>query len=237
VKYLVPKYEWRSVQDVYSFAKLLSNADPRNTSWAEEDGERFLDAITGTDGYGLARLSEVLQWQSVSCDAICGSTSLSFERGYVPILAYAVSDFVTKSDSKYKGRVKALHLLLRNNWAKIETTLRSNLNAAAERSPDVSASSTGGQADHLEAKSPMSIMGVMRVIVAVLEKCIVQVREDTQAPKLVVFLAFLKECIKKGLLGGGSVITAYHPAWSIHSRLTTMESKLARERGLPMAIF
>ncbi|KAG8955926.1 hypothetical protein FRC04_006374 [Tulasnella sp. 424] len=108
--YLRHDYVFRRSDDYYTFVSILQSANPQNNTWFIKDGQEFLQLMGDPSGNGIRRIQEVLAHQNVSAEADLGRNTLSFQRGYLPVLAYLSSEFVIRStiqtNVKYVKRFK-----------------------------------------------------------------------------------------------------------------------------------
>ncbi|TCD60036.1 hypothetical protein EIP91_010850, partial [Steccherinum ochraceum] len=110
-RFLYDNYQFRNTLDVYSFLALLNDANTNNTSWSSEDAQMLLNAVAKDNGY--KRMCDIIGWQEVSSRAGNRKDVLSFQRGYIPLLQYLCSDFVTKSILTFL--TNALYVLLKEH--------------------------------------------------------------------------------------------------------------------------
>ncbi|TFY62891.1 hypothetical protein EVJ58_g3578 [Rhodofomes roseus] len=101
-RYLFDDYRFRHVLDIYSFLNLIGNASANNAKWSPEDGQLLLATLS--TGNGLRRLNDILSWDDVSIRAGSQRTTLSFQRGYVPLLRYFSSESVATSIASHAAK-------------------------------------------------------------------------------------------------------------------------------------
>ncbi|KAJ3886388.1 hypothetical protein GG344DRAFT_69709 [Lentinula edodes] len=91
-KFITDRYQFPS-QDAPStminFARILGSVDRRNGLWA------FLQMVI--EGKALNRITDILQFENTSSQSGMGFSTLSFQRGYFPILQFLASDLILKS--------------------------------------------------------------------------------------------------------------------------------------------
>ncbi|KAI0779559.1 hypothetical protein C8Q74DRAFT_1217042 [Fomes fomentarius] len=124
-KFLEDSYRFRFALDVYGFVALMSNASSGNSSWSPEDGQLFLSTI-GSDN-GLLRIGDVLDWGEVAIRPR-SRTSLSFGRGYVPLLKYLSSEYVVKSITSKV--VNSLYSVIMEHFERFSEIIRSCMEEA-----------------------------------------------------------------------------------------------------------
>ncbi|KLO14620.1 P-loop containing nucleoside triphosphate hydrolase protein [Schizopora paradoxa] len=118
--FLRDDFRFRTPQQMCSFASLLLNASASNKSWSNEEGQIFMGVIASTSGNGLLRLGDVISFSNVSIKNKPGS--LSFQKGFLPILHYLSSEYVVKSPLGHL--VNALYGQLHNNLDHVVEVLR-----------------------------------------------------------------------------------------------------------------
>ncbi|KAH8107252.1 P-loop containing nucleoside triphosphate hydrolase protein [Cristinia sonorae] len=123
-RFLYDNYQFRSALDAHSFLGLLVEANTNNPSWTAEDGQLLLNAVAKDNGY--KRMADILSWPEVSATGAGNNKHvLSFQRGYVPLLQYLASDFVTKSVLSHL--TNALYVLLVDNLEGFSTKVENCL--------------------------------------------------------------------------------------------------------------
>ncbi|KAG8899413.1 hypothetical protein FRB99_006744 [Tulasnella sp. 403] len=127
-QFLLPAYRFGTTTNIYQFVAILASANSKNASWFAEDGQTFLNVMGDPDRNGIHRISDILCWPNVSHAAGLSETVLSFQRGYIPLLAYLVSEYVIKSTLHHV--VNALYGLLDTNFDKVESTITTCLSAS-----------------------------------------------------------------------------------------------------------
>ncbi|KIO21377.1 hypothetical protein M407DRAFT_29033 [Tulasnella calospora MUT 4182] len=133
--YLKQDYDFRRSEDYYSFVSILQSANPQNNTWFIKDGQEFLQVMGDPTGNGILRIQEVLSYQNVSSEAGFDQHVLSFQRGYLPVLAYFSSEFVIRST--IQTNVNALYSLINNNLDHVTLTINACMgNCMARRSFD-----------------------------------------------------------------------------------------------------
>ncbi|KAH9839366.1 P-loop containing nucleoside triphosphate hydrolase protein, partial [Rhodofomes roseus] len=129
-RYLFDDYRFRHVLDIYSFLNLIGNASANNAKWSPEDGQLLLATLS--TGNGLRRLNDILSWDDVSIRAGSQRTTLSFQRGYVPLLRYFSSESVATSIASHAAN--ALYALILEHCSLFVQVLQSCMEEAiAER--------------------------------------------------------------------------------------------------------
>ncbi|KAG2015788.1 hypothetical protein CC2G_009023 [Coprinopsis cinerea AmutBmut pab1-1] len=90
-RFLRDGYRFSSTSDVYAFLAPLESA----SGWSGEDSQLLLTTLS--DGNGLSRITDVLLWSDVEFNAGTDRTTLSFQRGYFPVIRFLASGFIVKS--------------------------------------------------------------------------------------------------------------------------------------------
>ncbi|RPD78077.1 hypothetical protein L226DRAFT_610076 [Lentinus tigrinus ALCF2SS1-7] len=124
-RFLDNDYRFRFAADVYGFVALISNASSGNASWSSEDGQLFLTTIGSENG--LVRVGDILSWSDVVLRPRT-KTSLSFGRGYMPLLRYFSSEYVVKSITS--KTVNSLYSLIMEHFDRFAEIIRSCLEEA-----------------------------------------------------------------------------------------------------------
>ncbi|KAJ4474239.1 hypothetical protein J3R30DRAFT_649522 [Lentinula aciculospora] len=78
-----------------NFVRILASVDRRNGLWNSDHAQAFLQMII--QGNALNRITDIFKFGSVSSRSGMGFTTLSFQRGYFPILQFLASDLILKS--------------------------------------------------------------------------------------------------------------------------------------------
>ncbi|KAJ4500147.1 hypothetical protein C8R41DRAFT_529014 [Lentinula lateritia] len=96
--FIADRYQFPS-QDAPStmikFARILGSVDRRNGLWNSDHAQAFLQMVI--EGKALNRITDILQFENISSQSGMGFSTLSFQRGYFPILQFLVSDLILKS--------------------------------------------------------------------------------------------------------------------------------------------
>ncbi|KAF8748916.1 P-loop containing nucleoside triphosphate hydrolase protein [Rhizoctonia solani] len=110
-QYVDDSFRFSTVAQVYRFVSLLCNASTRNSSWTLEEGQ--------PQGNGILRLGDAIRFPAEN------NGPWSFQRGYIPILTYLSSDWVTKS--RINTEVNALYGLVHNEFPIIRNTIETHM--------------------------------------------------------------------------------------------------------------
>ncbi|KAG8985372.1 hypothetical protein FRB90_004755, partial [Tulasnella sp. 427] len=129
--YLKPDYDFRRAEDYYTFVTILQSANPQNKTWFIKDGMEFLQLMGDPTGSGIRRIQDVLSHQDVSADDPYSPDTLSFQRGYLPVLAYLSSEWVIRST--IQTNVNALYSLVNNNLDHIALTINRCMSSCMDR--------------------------------------------------------------------------------------------------------
>ncbi|KAL1734067.1 hypothetical protein EV714DRAFT_203327 [Schizophyllum commune] len=114
-----------SAYRVESFVKIFGSVNKRNPHWNTDYAQRFLDTVVNGDA--LLLVAQVLQWDSVSCAATTSGRSLSFQKGYFPLIEFFACDMVYKTTMSQN--VNKLFTVVKNGYEKIHDTLSTNVEA------------------------------------------------------------------------------------------------------------
>ncbi|KAI9453339.1 hypothetical protein F5148DRAFT_1329332 [Russula earlei] len=87
--YLCDNFVFRNAIHVEGFSRILASVNSRNRTWA------FLDFIVR--GNALLRIGEVLRFSPVAVNVGAETSTLSYQKGYFPILEFLSSDLVLKT--------------------------------------------------------------------------------------------------------------------------------------------
>ncbi|CAE6419735.1 unnamed protein product [Rhizoctonia solani] len=116
-QYVDDSFRFSTVAQVYRFVSLLCNASTRNSSWTLEEGQNHLYELVR--GNGILRLGDAIRFPAEN------NGPWSFQRGYIPILTYLSSDWVTKS--RINTEVNALYGLVHNEFPIIRNTIETHM--------------------------------------------------------------------------------------------------------------
>jgi len=121
-----------SAQQIYAFVGALFGANKANGSWTETDRNLFRQELAKTDPTNLLlRLGEIVSFPAAVDAAPTSRTTMSFERGLMPLIAYLTFDCVLKSP--VKKEVNALYSVLLNNFDDFAATVNVSLDAYLAR--------------------------------------------------------------------------------------------------------
>ncbi|KDQ21659.1 hypothetical protein BOTBODRAFT_50246 [Botryobasidium botryosum FD-172 SS1] len=126
--YLADHFTFKWAQEVYDFWWALGSSNAFHADWKIEDGQLLMDAIATVGGNGLKRLQDIIQWPDISLHAGKSTKTMSFQRGFVPLLGYLSSDAVIHST--VYSNITTLYSLIHENFAKFSKTIEDNLNMA-----------------------------------------------------------------------------------------------------------
>ncbi|CAE7140129.1 unnamed protein product, partial [Rhizoctonia solani] len=115
--YVEDSFRFSTTAQVYRFVNLLCNASSRNSSWTLEEGQNHLYELV--KGNGILRLGDAIRFPAGT------KNPWSFQKGYIPILTYLSSDWVTKS--RINTEVNALYGLVHNEFPVIRDTILANM--------------------------------------------------------------------------------------------------------------
>ncbi|KDN37126.1 hypothetical protein RSAG8_10335, partial [Rhizoctonia solani AG-8 WAC10335] len=116
-QYVEDSFRFNTTAQIYRFVNLLCNASSRNSSWTLEEGQNHLCELVR--GNGILRLGDAIRFPAET------NKPWSFQKGYIPILTYLSSDWVTKS--RINTEVNALYGLVHNEFQVIRDTIITNM--------------------------------------------------------------------------------------------------------------
>ncbi|CUA71425.1 NFX1-type zinc finger-containing protein 1 [Mus musculus] [Rhizoctonia solani] len=116
-QYVEDSFRFSTTAQVYRFVSLLCNASSRNSSWTLEEGQNHLCELVR--GNGILRLGDAIRFPAET------DRPWSFQKGYIPILTYLSSDWVTKS--RINTEVNALYGHVHNEFQVIRDTIITNM--------------------------------------------------------------------------------------------------------------
>ncbi|CAE6473590.1 unnamed protein product [Rhizoctonia solani] len=159
-QYVEDSFRFSTVSQVYRFISLLCNASSRNSSWTLEEGQNHLYELVR--GNGILRLGDAIRFPT----EITGTGMWSFQRGYIPILTYLSSDWVTKS--RINTEVNGLYGLVHSEFPVIRSTIETHMGRLMVAR---SFNETIGQ--------PLSGKQVFKVIFVTLFEYLIRIKEAT----------------------------------------------------------
>ncbi|KAI9431019.1 hypothetical protein H4582DRAFT_1823204 [Lactarius indigo] len=112
--YLTDNFVFHDANNVEGFSRIFASVNSRNKAWA------FLDTIV--HGNALLRIGDVLRFSSVAVNVGTGSSTLSYQKGYFPIVEFLSSDLVLKTTMH--SNTNAIYALLDRNYDKFHSTTR-----------------------------------------------------------------------------------------------------------------
>ncbi|KEP50888.1 NFX1-type zinc finger protein [Rhizoctonia solani 123E] len=115
--YVDDSFRFSTAAQIYRFVSLLCNASSRNASWTLEEGQNHLCELVR--GNGILRLGDAIRFPAET------NRPWSFQKGYIPILAYLSSDWVIKS--RINTEVNALYGLVHSEFQVIRDTIVTNM--------------------------------------------------------------------------------------------------------------
>ncbi|KAI0769450.1 P-loop containing nucleoside triphosphate hydrolase protein [Trametes elegans] len=129
-RFLEDGYRFKFAADVHGFVTLLSNASSSNSTWVTQLFIAVCTYPTIRQDNGLLRIGDILNWGEVSIRPT-SRTTVSFQRGYIPLLRYLSSEYVVKSiTSKI---VNSLYSLVMEHFDKFSDIVRSCVQEALYR--------------------------------------------------------------------------------------------------------
>ncbi|KAG8720713.1 hypothetical protein FRC09_009099 [Ceratobasidium sp. 395] len=116
-QYVENSFRFNTTHQVYRFVSLLCTASSRNSAWTLEEGQNHLYELVR--GNGILRLGDAIRFPAET------DKPWSFQQGYIPILTYLSSDWVTKS--RINTEVNALYGLVHNEFQVIRRTIETHM--------------------------------------------------------------------------------------------------------------
>ncbi|TFY82035.1 hypothetical protein EWM64_g1975 [Hericium alpestre] len=122
--FLRDHYAFDSASRVEGFTRIFASISGRNQSWDTNSSQAFLDSIV--NGNALLRLGDVLRYSPVATNSGGANRfSLSFQRGYFPVLEYFSSDLILKTTMHHN--INALYAAIDNNYDAIQQTIQESM--------------------------------------------------------------------------------------------------------------
>ncbi|KAH9011570.1 hypothetical protein EDB85DRAFT_1108865 [Lactarius pseudohatsudake] len=118
--YLADDFVFRDANNVEGFSRIFASVNSRNKAWDSNQAQAFLDTIV--HGNALLRIGDVLRFSPVVVNAAAGSSNLSYQKGYFPIIKFLSSDLVLKSTMH--SNTNAIYALLDRNYDVFHSTTR-----------------------------------------------------------------------------------------------------------------
>ncbi|KAH9048671.1 hypothetical protein EDB83DRAFT_2632697, partial [Lactarius deliciosus] len=106
--YLVNNFVFRDANNVEGFSRIFASVNSRNKAWVR--------------GNALLRIGDVLRFSPVGVDVGAGSSTLSYQKGYFPIIEFLSSDLVLKTTMH--SNTNAIYALLDRNYDDFHSTTR-----------------------------------------------------------------------------------------------------------------
>ncbi|KAJ8523127.1 hypothetical protein ONZ45_g408 [Pleurotus djamor] len=179
-RFLYDDFRFRKNTDVYAFMLPINSASSHNDLWSLEDGQLFFAALAS--GNGLLRIDDVLRYEPVAI-APSGTETLSFHRGFLPLLRFLSSDFVTKSTLNHL--INALYSGVLANIGKIHETIVKCFTEALE-------AGSFNDPGHRTAPVPVGHQ-VIATLTAILFECLTRFKNATvNFPNLAVLVRDLQ---------------------------------------------
>ncbi|KAH9007625.1 hypothetical protein EDB83DRAFT_2236280 [Lactarius deliciosus] len=126
--YLANNFVFRDANNVEGFSRIFASVNSRNKAWVR--------------GNALLRIGDVLRFSPVTVNVGAGSSTLSYQKGYFPIIKFLSSDLVLKTTMH--SNTNAIYALLDQNYDDFHSTTRECMHEMIEaqtwidRSPGLS---------------------------------------------------------------------------------------------------
>ncbi|KAH9170424.1 hypothetical protein EDB89DRAFT_2071946 [Lactarius sanguifluus] len=118
--YLADHFVFRDANNVEGFSRIFASVNSRNKAWNSNQAQAFLDTIVR--GNALLRIGDVLRFSPVAVDVGAGSSTLSYQKGYFPIIEFLSSDLVLKTTMHQNTNM--IYALLDRNYDDFHSTTR-----------------------------------------------------------------------------------------------------------------
>ncbi|KAI0261395.1 hypothetical protein BC834DRAFT_478813 [Gloeopeniophorella convolvens] len=118
--YLVDNFIVRDAVQIEGLSRIFASINSRNKAWDSNQAQAFLDTIVR--GNALLRVGDILRYSPVAVTVGVGSSILSFQKGYFPILEFMSSDLVLKTTMHQN--TNAIYTLVERNYDAIHATVR-----------------------------------------------------------------------------------------------------------------
>ncbi|KAH9008021.1 hypothetical protein EDB84DRAFT_1584586 [Lactarius hengduanensis] len=118
--YLANNFVFRDANNVEGFSRIFASVNSRNKAWNSNQAQAFLDTIVR--GNALLRIGDVLRFSPVTVNVGAGSSTLSYQKGYFPIIKFLSSDLVLKTTMH--SNTNAIYALLDQNYDDFHSTTR-----------------------------------------------------------------------------------------------------------------
>ncbi|KAH9014346.1 hypothetical protein EDB85DRAFT_875353 [Lactarius pseudohatsudake] len=118
--YLADDFVFRGANNVEGFSRIFASVNSRNKAWDSNQAQAFLDTIVR--GNALLRIGDVLRFSPVAVNVGAGSSTLSYQKGYFPIIEFLSSDLVLKTTMHQNTNM--IYALLDRNYDDFHFTTR-----------------------------------------------------------------------------------------------------------------
>ncbi|KAH8998233.1 hypothetical protein EDB86DRAFT_3234341 [Lactarius hatsudake] len=118
--YLTDHFVFRDANNVEGFSRIFASVNSRNKAWNSNQAQAFLDTIVR--GNALLRIGDVLRFSPVAVNVGAGSSTLSYQKGYFPIIEFLSSDLVLKTTMHQNTNM--IYALLDRNYDDFHSTTR-----------------------------------------------------------------------------------------------------------------
>ncbi|KAI9451304.1 hypothetical protein BJY52DRAFT_119999 [Lactarius psammicola] len=102
------------------FLGYFASVNSRNRAWNSNQAQAFLDTIVR--GNALLRIGDVLRFSPVAVNVGAGSSTLSYQKGYFPIIEFLSSDLVLKTTMHQNTNM--IYALFDQNYDDFHSTTR-----------------------------------------------------------------------------------------------------------------
>ncbi|KAF8265013.1 hypothetical protein EI94DRAFT_400563 [Lactarius quietus] len=119
-RYLANNFVFRDANNVEGFSRIFASVNSRNAAWNSNQAQALLGTIVG--GNALFRIGDVLRFSPVAVNVGAGSSTLSYQKGYFPIIEFFSSDLVLKTT--IHRNTNQIYALLDQNYNDFHSTTR-----------------------------------------------------------------------------------------------------------------
>ncbi|KAF5314903.1 hypothetical protein D9619_007516 [Psilocybe cf. subviscida] len=127
--FLRDNYAFDSALKMQSFIRVLASMNEQNKEWTSNDAQSLL--VTLVEGNGILRIVEILSFQPVLAINAGGQRALSFQQGFLPLLAFLTSGLLLKST--IQKNINRLYVTVEENYDEIQDTIRKSMKTLIER--------------------------------------------------------------------------------------------------------
>ncbi|KAI9445926.1 hypothetical protein H4582DRAFT_1805091 [Lactarius indigo] len=117
--YLTDNFVFRDANNVEGFSRIFASVNSRNKAWVSVTLIGLCYVLIGN---ALLRIGDVLRFSPVAVNVGVGSSTLSYQKGYFPIIEFLSSDLVLKTTMHQNTNM--MYALLDRNYDDFHSTTR-----------------------------------------------------------------------------------------------------------------